>query len=702
MITKRQLLTMAMLLLATVFFATRTPPPYSFSRTPLTIMSSYYDYMIGSYHNIPLQVLPNGGGYIMTYHGMITATAQRRVFYSCLDATGNVTLGGNLNEYGTNREGYPAVAVDPVSGSVLYAWHEAFESSEVLDVRFAADTFEDGLPGSLGAYQTVINNPISITSPEGYTTEDNQFIWPSLAIGPSPVPDKRRVYLLARNNVQNTSADCDNAYLAYADFNEADLQSGNPLSWSYCSIPRLNTWHHDPLISRSVKLTLACDQSGRVYLCGNHYAYYSDGNAHFPEPDIDIFYCDNYGAGIWHDQHFSSELPSWNPNSTATDTTGYFQTDEGLPYDDDALKWSISSTDHFNVSFDSEGRIHIPALWQFTDSGFLHHYDYRELNCIKEAIFDPATQQLTIKEVYPQKSPEDSFNSCYQPWDTEAPWGVVDSYTDTNEGPVPTIQKDWNYCLWDEEGPPTSNMMFVSNNIRITNANPQGMMAMVWQNSLRARYYHLYDDPDYAAYNLASEIFISVSLDNGNSWSEPIRLNQVETPEMAGILPLWTYAADKIIYTGESSGHATGKLGLMFYDDYDWIPVVLPPPIYLTNMGEAVMFSELQITFPMASNQDDPVQVPGYACISNVYPNSFSGCTAIDLNLSKSENIEIKVFNLRGQVVKKLFTGPADKGNSTLHWDGRDDNGDLVSSGVYFVRFSAPGKQESRKLVHLK
>ena len=171
---------------------------------------------------------------------------------------------------------------------------------------------------------------------------------------------------------------------------------------------------------------------------------------------------------------------------------------------------------------------------------------------------------------------------------------------------------------------------------------------------------------------------------------------------MAGILSLWTYAADQIIYTGESNGHATGKLGLMFYDDYDWIPVVLPPPISLTNLGEAVMFSELQITFPLPVSNDDPVQIASPDCIIRVYPNPFTESSTIALSLAKSERITVEVYNLRGQLVRKLFAGTVAKGNSTLHWDGRDETGLPVSSGVYFVRFTTPGMRESRKLVHVK
>lgn len=703
--TKTLLLTALLLLMAMAILAdglpSRTPPSYTFTRTPITLMASYYDYMIGSYNNLPLQVLPNGGGYIMTYQGMIGPATQRRVFYSWVDASGNTTLSSYLNQYGTNREGYPAVAVDPISGAVLYAWHEAYQSTEVLDVRFVADAFTAGLPESFGSYQTAIDNPISITSPEGYTTDDNQFLWPSLAIGPSPLPDKRRVYVLARNVQNTTTTDSENAYLAYADFDIGDLEPGNLLTWTYRSVPRLDTWHHDPLISRNIHLSLACDQSGRVYLCGNHQAYYTGGSANFPEADIDIFYCENYGTGTWQDLHFYSDLPSWNPNTAATDTTGYFRTDEGLPYDDSGLKWRIASTDHFNISFDHEGRVHIPGLWQFIDGDPFHGYGYREMNTIKEAIFDPITQQLIVKEIYPQKHPDDTCNSCYQPWDREAPWGVEDGYTNTPEGDAPIIHKDWNYCLWDEEGPPAGNMMFHSNNLRITNANGQGMMAMLWQNSMRAREYYYYDNPAYAAFHHGSEIMISVSPDNGTSWSEPISLNQVETPEMAGILPLWAYCAGQVIYTGENSGHSVGKLGLMFYDDYDWIPEELPPHIAVTNLGEAVMFAELQITFPLPAAIDDQQQAPAMHCLGQNYPNPFSASTTIDITLKRSEPISLDIYNIKGQFVKCIYSGTAAKGTTKLSWDGTDNHNHHVASGIYLAKLSRQGKHETMRMLLL-
>lgn len=701
--TKKLLFTLLLLLMAMAIFAGglpgRTPPSYSFTHTPLSLMASYYDYMIGSYNNIPLQVA--NGGYLMTYHGNFSATATRRVFYSWLDASGALTFSNYLDEYGPNREGYPAMAIDPVSGAVLYAWHENSDTDDALEIRFVADQLTAGLPNSFSSYQTVVDNPISITSPEGITTTENEFLWPSLAIGPSPIPDKRRVYLLSRNAQTIEPALCSNVYLAYADFDSTDLQPGNQLNWTYRSVPLLDTWHHDLAITRGVSLALTCDQTGKLYLYGNHYAQYASDYSPINEPDIDIFFCDNYGAGTWQDLHFISDLPSWNPNAAPTDSTGFFTNAEGLPYGDEDIHWSINNSNHFNISWDHDGRLHMPALWNYSTDNPYDSYEQRELNCIKDAIFNPATQQLSIVDVYPQKHPEDTFNSCYQPWDREAPWGVEDGWIQTDDGLVPTMRKDWNYCIWDEDGH-NGIMISASYNIRITNANGQGMMAMVWQNSMRAREYHYYDNPAYAAYEDASEIMISVSPDNGASWSEPISLNSVETPEMANILPLWTYSADQVTYNGANNGHSIGKLGLMFYDDVDWIPLVLPPPLHMTNLGGDIMFAELQITFPLPVANDDQQQAPELHCLSHNYPNPFRKFTSMDIKLPRSEQIALDIYNIKGQKVKSLYSGIAAKGLSTLTWDGTDAGGKPLASGIYVARLKSNGTTELKKLMLLR
>ena len=119
----RNILFTSCLLLLWISLAADPAPNYIFSKTPMALTTSYFDYLIGSGNNIPLQVIPQtaGGGYFATYQGSSSPTSLRRAYFAYLDDQGNV-----LNNYFITsppfREGYPTIAVDPVWGKPFYAW----------------------------------------------------------------------------------------------------------------------------------------------------------------------------------------------------------------------------------------------------------------------------------------------------------------------------------------------------------------------------------------------------------------------------------------------------------------------------------------------------------------------------------------------------------------------------------------------------
>jgi len=64
---------------------------------------------------------------------------------------------------------------------------------------------------------------------------------------------------------------------------------------------------------------------------------------------------------------------------------------------------------------------------------------------------------------------------------------------------------------------------------------------------------------------------------------------------------------------------------------------------------------------------------------------------------------ELLIFNLKGQKVKTLLKGSLEKGLHTIKWNGIDDRGKSVSSGVYFYRLkSADNQQIVKKCLLLK
>jgi len=582
----------------------RTPPAYTFTRNPMALMTSYYDYMIGSYNSLPIRVIPSsaGGGYVMTFHGRRTATGTRRVFWAYIDANG--TLYNNSEITATNTlEGYPTLAVDPVSGKPLYAWHANYDTDAEYEDLFVADAFLGGIGGLFGDIAVIQNAPITITPSNAAATSDNEFIWPSAVIGPSPIAGKRRVYVIMRNGTTHTYGPCENAYLRFADFDATDIENGIALTWntSNQTIPEMNDWNHDDQWRRPF-YALAVDNAGNLFYAGYHTAKEANGTTNINEADLDIFKCPNYGQGTWTRISAFSNLPAWNPPLSATSNTGYFTDDAGNPYADDELRWVMMNSSHMNAVVDNLGRVHVPGLWALENADYGY---YPALQFMKEFVFDPSTSQFSIHEIYPKVNPANTHDNYFQPWDTAVPWGVVDQWgVDANTGSFPLMVTDWDFPYWDSTVH-SDAMMFHYNNFKMTEPNGNDMMACVWQNSQRARWANANDDPNYAAYINTPEICISVSPDNGTTWSEPIYLNNVDTPQLAGIKPMWVYPADKVIYTGMQGNQKVGKLGFMFYNDYTWGSYVLTPPVHPNNDGGQVMFMELQIVFPDGS--PDPV-----------------------------------------------------------------------------------------------
>jgi Tol biopolymer transport system component len=86
------------------------------------------------------------------------------------------------------------------------------------------------------------------------------------------------------------------------------------------------------------------------------------------------------------------------------------------------------------------------------------------------------------------------------------------------------------------------------------------------------------------------------------------------------------------------------------------------------------------------------------------YPNPFNSDTVIRFSLSEGADVELAVYNLAGQQVMTLVQGAREAGAYVVRWDGRDDGGRALASGMYLYRLrTANGQQvETRKLLLLK
>ena len=96
---------------------------------------------------------------------------------------------------------------------------------------------------------------------------------------------------------------------------------------------------------------------------------------------------------------------------------------------------------------------------------------------------------------------------------------------------------------------------------------------------------------------------------------------------------------------------------------------------------------------------EEPAQRPRDCSLSEAYPNPFNGATHFTVTLPKPAKATIHIYNIRGICVKTLDGGQRPTGAWSLQWDGRDDHGASLPSGVYLIRLEVSGKQRVKKVV---
>lgn len=98
----------------------------------------------------------------------------------------------------------------------------------------------------------------------------------------------------------------------------------------------------------------------------------------------------------------------------------------------------------------------------------------------------------------------------------------------------------------------------------------------------------------------------------------------------------------------------------------------------------------------------DNASLPKSFELKQNYPNPFNPSTDIVFSLEQSSNITLTIFNVLGQKVKVLADESKLAGTHSLSWDGRDEMGSLVSTGLYFYTLTDGSKSVTKKMALMK
>ena len=147
---------------------------------------------------------------------------------------------------------------------------------------------------------------------------------------------------------------------------------------------------------------------------------------------------------------------------------------------------------------------------------------------------------------------------------------------------------------------------------------------------------------------------------------------------------------------------ASATVGIEDYNETDGINYVYNNSYDLTA---SVLQSGLAIRFttepPHVTLGTTGLVSDGYALLQN-HPNPFSDNTNIDYTIPEDCNLNLRVYDISGQLVRVLETGTKPAGQHRVVWDGKNETGQKMSSGIYFYRLQTPGFVDTKKLYMLR
>jgi len=91
------------------------------------------------------------------------------------------------------------------------------------------------------------------------------------------------------------------------------------------------------------------------------------------------------------------------------------------------------------------------------------------------------------------------------------------------------------------------------------------------------------------------------------------------------------------------------------------------------------------------------IEIPKSYMLYQNYPNPFNPGTRIEFDVPEFSNVKLIVWNSLGQRVRELVNGQVDPARHVVYWDGKDESGVRVSSGVYFVTMYARSLEDEKR-----
>jgi len=118
--------------------------------------------------------------------------------------------------------------------------------------------------------------------------------------------------------------------------------------------------------------------------------------------------------------------------------------------------------------------------------------------------------------------------------------------------------------------------------------------------------------------------------------------------------------------------------------------------------GTSQFYGPLTVTIGDPAQEPLPPVVPMVTKLYNAFPNPFNPNTNIRYSLKEVGKVKIEIYNMKGQKIKTFNQEHNSPGYYQVSWDGRDENGRSVASGIYLYRLTTANYTSAKKMVLAK
>ena len=178
--------------------------------------------------------------------------------------------------------------------------------------------------------------------------------------------------------------------------------------------------------------------------------------------------------------------------------------------------------------------------------------------------------------------------------------------------------------------------------------------------------------------------FVEINMDGGKGWERIYSaLDSTQSEWTQVSVPLDSY-----------TGHGNVKFRFHFTSDN-------------TDTANGWYIDDVQINFKPTSVEEEPVLVPTEFSLSQNYPNPFNPVTIIRFKVEGERSkvpipTTLKIYNILGEKVRALVDESKVAGEYEAIWDGKNDKGEEMASGIYFYQLKAGDLTEAKKMLLLK